>query len=127
MEFYGKVYSDFELIQSDFFEPDLHNAIVSSSCIFVNNFTYCAKTNLKLKDMFKDLEDGSRIVSSRSFCSSRYRINARTVDGKQFPNKISIKKTKYSRDLNTKHVRYSNGKKLSACQMVYSGNLKYDH
>ena len=88
MAFYGKMYSEFDLVQGDFFEPKYRNAIVSSTCIFVNNLEFCAENNLKLKDMLVELEDGAQIVSTRSFCSARFRINRRTRDGKN--NKVGI-------------------------------------
>ena len=88
MAFYGKMYSQFDLVQGNFFEQKYRDAIVSSTCIYVNNLEYCAQTNLKLKDLFSELADGARIVSTQSFCSARFRINRRTQDGKHY--KISI-------------------------------------
>ena len=86
MEFYGKVYSKFNLVEGDFLDTNFREQILASTIIFVNNFAFGPQVDQKLKDVFADLVDGSRIFSSKSFCALNFRITDRNLSGKHYCN-----------------------------------------
>ena len=82
MEFYGKIHSKFELVEGDFLDAKFREGILASTIIFVNNFAFGPEVDQRLKDVFADLTDGSRIFSSKSFCALNFRITERNLSGK---------------------------------------------
>ena len=81
MAFYGKTYSKFELVEGDFLDTKFREGILASTIIFVNNFAFGPEVDQRLKDVFADLADGSRIFSSKSFCALNFRITERNLSG----------------------------------------------
>ena len=79
MKWYGKCYSDYELIKGDFLSPEFSERINSSTVIFVNNFAFGPALNHQLKLKFQNLPDGVRIISSAEFCPLNFRINDRNL------------------------------------------------
>ena len=90
---YGKTYSEYKLYQGDFLDPEHYSAITSSNIVFVNNYAFgpevwtCSafclvlffQVDEKLKEIFKDLEDGTWIFSSKLLCSPNFRVSPRKV------------------------------------------------
>ena len=96
MEFYGKIHSKFSLVEGDFLDPKFREEILASTIIFVNNFAFGPEVDQRLKDVFADLIDGSRIFSSKSFCALNFRITDRNLSGKfqttyQIVSKLHVK------------------------------------
>ena len=82
MKFYGKIYSNFKLVNGDFLEKVHRPEILESTIVFVNNFAFGPEVDQHLKDIFADLADGARIFSSKSFCALNFRITDRNLSGK---------------------------------------------
>lgn len=79
MSWYGKTYGEYKLIKGDFLSEDHHKTIIGASIIFVNNFAFGPTVDHMLKEIFADLKDGARIVSSKSFCPLNFRITDRNL------------------------------------------------
>uniref|UniRef100_A0A915IHT8 Histone-lysine N-methyltransferase, H3 lysine-79 specific n=1 Tax=Romanomermis culicivorax TaxID=13658 RepID=A0A915IHT8_ROMCU len=77
MKWYGKRYQDFELIKGDFFDSKFRDMIMNSSLIFVNNFAFGPEVDHKLKLIFAEMKDGTKIVSSKAYCPINFRITDR--------------------------------------------------
>lgn len=76
MRWFGKRYNDYHLIKGDFLADEHREKINSATIVFVNNFAFGPTVDHLLKERFADLRDGTRIVSSKSFCP----LNFRTTD-----------------------------------------------
>lgn len=81
MKWYGKKYGAFEVIKGDFLKEDFRESITSSTIVFVNNFAFGPTVDHMLKEIFADLKDGARIVSSKAFCPLNFRITDRNLSG----------------------------------------------
>ncbi|XP_073969161.1 uncharacterized protein [Rhodnius prolixus] len=79
MDWYGKSYGDYLLIKGDFLTDEHRETITSASIVFVNNFAFGPTVDHKLKERFADLRDGTKIVSSKSFCPLNFRITDRNL------------------------------------------------
>jgi len=79
MKFYGKTYSPYKLLRGDFLVPEHKDKLGKANIIFVNNFAFGPAVDHKLKERFSDLPDGTRIVSSKAFCSLNFRITDRNL------------------------------------------------
>ncbi|XP_065572444.1 histone-lysine N-methyltransferase, H3 lysine-79 specific-like isoform X3 [Artemia franciscana] len=79
MKWWGKKYGEFQLIKGDFLHESRRELLVTSSIVFVNNFAFGPAVDHKLKELFADLRDGTRIVSSKAFCPLNFRITDRTL------------------------------------------------
>ncbi|KAF4532063.1 hypothetical protein B566_EDAN016135 [Ephemera danica] len=79
MRWYGKKYGEYRLIKGDFLNEENRQHIVSASIVFVNNFAFGPNVDHALKERFADLKDGTRIVSSKSFCPLNFRITDRNL------------------------------------------------
>ena len=64
--------------------------IQASTIVFVNNFAFGPEVDQHLKDIFQDLNDGTRIFSSKSFCALNFRITDRNLTGKLTLNHSSL-------------------------------------
>ncbi|KAK7873280.1 hypothetical protein R5R35_011346 [Gryllus longicercus] len=80
MNWYGKKYGDYSLIEGDFFDKSFRKVILDASVIFVNNYAFDAVTDYKLREIFADIKEGTQIISPRSLCSLNFRINQRNLD-----------------------------------------------
>ncbi|XP_068230537.1 histone-lysine N-methyltransferase, H3 lysine-79 specific isoform X6 [Palaemon carinicauda] len=79
MRWYGKKHSEYKLMKGDFLKKEHREAITGSSIVFVNNFAFGPNVDHMLKEVFADLKDGARIVSSKSFCPLNFRITDRNL------------------------------------------------
>lgn len=79
MRWYGKKHSEYKLLKGDFLKKEHREAITGSSIVFVNNFAFGPTVDHMLKEVFADLRDGARIVSSKSFCPLNFRITDRNL------------------------------------------------
>lgn len=79
MDWYGKKYSDFKIYKGDFLDEELKPALVESTIVFCNNFAFGPDLDHRLKEKFTDLQEGTRIVSSKSFCPLNFRITDRNL------------------------------------------------
>lgn len=79
MRWYGKSYSDYELIRGDFLSPENRHLIENASIVFANNFAFGPTVDHQLKQLFQEMRDGSRIISSRAFCPLQFRLTDRTL------------------------------------------------
>ncbi|KAL1117641.1 hypothetical protein AAG570_003956 [Ranatra chinensis] len=79
MGWYGKRYGSYELIKGDFLHEEHRDKIVSATILFANNFAFGPSVDHQLKERFADLKDGTRIVSSKSFCPLNFRITDRNL------------------------------------------------
>ncbi|KAK7074839.1 Histone-lysine N-methyltransferase, H3 lysine-79 specific [Halocaridina rubra] len=79
MRWYGKRHSEYKLLKGDFLKKEHREAITGSSIVFVNNFAFGPNVDHMLKEVFADLKDGARIVSSKSFCPLNFRITDRNL------------------------------------------------
>ncbi|XP_059477589.1 histone-lysine N-methyltransferase, H3 lysine-79 specific isoform X2 [Neocloeon triangulifer] len=79
MAWYGKSYGNYQIVKGDFLTEENKCKIVSSSLVFVNNFAFGPNVDHALKERFADLKDGTRIVSSKSFCPANFRITERNL------------------------------------------------
>jgi [histone H3]-lysine79 N-trimethyltransferase len=82
MAWYGKSHGKFEIMKGDFLTESNRTKITSASLVFVNNFAFGPNVDHALKERFADLKDGTRIVSSKSFCPMNFRITDRNLSGK---------------------------------------------
>lgn len=82
MRWYGKKYGEYHLIKGDFLNEENRKNIISATIVFVNNFAFGPNVDHSLKERFADLKDGTRIVSSKSFCPLNFRITDRNLTGK---------------------------------------------
>jgi [histone H3]-lysine79 N-trimethyltransferase len=82
MAWYGKSHGKFEIMKGDFLTEANRTKITSASLVFVNNFAFGPNVDHALKERFADLKDGTRIVSSKSFCPMNFRITDRNLSGK---------------------------------------------
>eukprot|EP00117_Sycon_ciliatum_P031386 scpid44403/ scgid0941/ Histone-lysine N-methyltransferase, H3 lysine-79 specific; DOT1-like protein; Histone H3-K79 methyltransferase; Lysine N-methyltransferase 4 len=79
MAWYGKRFTPFTIIAGDFLLDEFQDTITSSSFIFANNFAFGPHVNHQLKERFAQLEEGTRLVSSREFCPINFRITKRNL------------------------------------------------
>jgi len=79
MGWYGKKFSEYKIVQGDFFDLEYKKMVSESSIVFVNNFAFGPEVDHLLKEKFADLKDGARIVSSKSFCPLNFRITERNL------------------------------------------------
>ncbi|XP_069960918.1 histone-lysine N-methyltransferase, H3 lysine-79 specific isoform X3 [Cherax quadricarinatus] len=79
MRWYGKRHSEYKLMKGDFLKKEHREGITGSSIVFVNNFAFGPNVDHMLKEVFADLKDGARIVSSKSFCPLNFRITDRNL------------------------------------------------
>lgn len=79
MKWYGKKYGDYKLIKGDFLTEEHREKINQATIVFVNNFAFGPTVDHQLKERFADLKDGTRIVSSKSFCPLNFRITDRNL------------------------------------------------
>ncbi|KAF6214815.1 hypothetical protein GE061_009558 [Apolygus lucorum] len=79
MKWYGKCCSKFHLYKGDFLEKPYRDVILKSTIIFANNFAFGPEVDHHLKEIFADLDDGVRIVSSKEFSAINFRINQRNL------------------------------------------------
>lgn len=82
MRWYGKKHGEYKLMKGDFLKKEHREGITGSSIVFVNNFAFGPHVDHMLKEVFADLKDGARIVSSKSFCPLNFRITDRNLSGK---------------------------------------------
>ena len=82
MRWYGKKHSEYRLRKGDFLQTEHREGITTSSIVFVNNFAFGPHVDHMLKEVFADLRDGARIVSSKSFCPLNFWITDRNLSGK---------------------------------------------
>ena len=81
MNWYGTVFGEYKILRGDFFETEHREKITTASIVFVNNFAFGPTVDHKLKERVADVRDGARIVSSKSFCPSNFRITDRNLSG----------------------------------------------
>ncbi|XP_071522598.1 histone-lysine N-methyltransferase, H3 lysine-79 specific isoform X2 [Panulirus ornatus] len=79
MRWYGKKHGEYKLMKGDFLKKEHREGITGSSIVFVNNFAFGPHVDHMLKEVFADLKDGARIVSSKSFCPLNFRITDRNL------------------------------------------------
>lgn len=77
MKWFGKKFCDYQLIKGDFLSDEHREKINMATIIFVNNFAFGPAVNEALKQRFACLPDRVQIVSTRNFCSFKYRISDR--------------------------------------------------
>eukprot|EP01134_Creolimax_fragrantissima_P000510 CFRG0510T1 len=80
MKWFGKSYGPFELHQGDFLDSKWVDIIQKCTVVFCNNYTFPAPLNQRLKEIFVDLEHGTRIISSASFMPLNFRISDRNTN-----------------------------------------------
>ena len=68
-------------MQGDFLNKEHREWITSSTIVFVNNFAFGPTVDHMLKEVFADLKDGARVISSKSFCPLNFRITDRNLSG----------------------------------------------
>ncbi|CAB3364886.1 Hypothetical predicted protein [Cloeon dipterum] len=79
MAWYGKSYGKYTILKGDFLNEENRTMITSASLVFVNNFAFGPNVDHALKERFAELKDGTRIVSSKSFCPANFRITDRNL------------------------------------------------
>lgn len=79
MDWYGKKYSDFKIYKGDFLEDKFKPILTDTTIVFVNNFAFGPEVDHSLKEKFTDLQEGTRIVSSKAFCPLDFRLTDRTL------------------------------------------------
>ncbi|CAL4067690.1 unnamed protein product, partial [Meganyctiphanes norvegica] len=79
MSWYGKKFGEYKLMKGDFLSKENREIITSSTIVFVNNFAFGPTVDHMLKEVFADLKDGAKIVSSKSFCPLNFRITDRNL------------------------------------------------
>ncbi|XP_018022161.1 histone-lysine N-methyltransferase, H3 lysine-79 specific isoform X2 [Hyalella azteca] len=79
LAWYGKKHGEYKLVQGDFLQKQHREWITSSTIVFVNNFAFGPTVDHMLKEVFADLKDGARIISSKSFCPTNFRITDRNL------------------------------------------------
>ncbi|BES89605.1 Histone h3 methyltransferase [Nesidiocoris tenuis] len=79
MAWYGKRFSEFQLHQGDFLKKYYRPIIQQSTVIFANNFAFGPEVDHQLKNIFADLPNGVRIISSKEFSAINFRINDRNL------------------------------------------------
>ena len=82
MRWYGKKFGEYKLIRGDFLKKEHRETITKSTIVFVNNFAFGPNVDHMLKEVFADLKDGAKIISSKSFCPLNFRITDRNLSGK---------------------------------------------
>eukprot|EP01136_Pigoraptor_vietnamica_P012744 Opistho-1_new@52998 len=78
MAWWGKSYGAFELRRGDFLSESVRPRITEASVLFVNNFAFGPELNHSIRQIFPDLREGARIVSSLNFCPLNFRITERS-------------------------------------------------
>ena len=84
MQFFGKPYSEFKLMNGNFLDEKFRAIIQTSNMIFVNNFAFGPGLNHKLKERFATLPEGVKIISSAEFRPINFRITTRNITGLPF-------------------------------------------
>lgn len=79
MCWYGKTHGDYQLIKGDFLNETHREKVMNATIVFVNNFAFGPTVDHMLKEKFAEMKDGSRIVSSKSFCPLNFRITDRNL------------------------------------------------
>ncbi|CAD5111869.1 DgyrCDS1135 [Dimorphilus gyrociliatus] len=79
MSWFGKTFSEFEIIRGDFIDEQFRDSIREADVLFVNNFAFGPRVDLELKERFNDMKEGAKIVSSKAFCPLNFRINDRAL------------------------------------------------
>ena len=79
MKWHGKTFSPYRLEKGDFLLEDNVAKIGEASVIFVNNFAFGPNVDHKLKQRFSSLKDGTRIISSKPYCSLNFRLTKRNL------------------------------------------------
>nr|XP_027200889.1 probable serine/threonine-protein kinase DDB_G0282963 [Dermatophagoides pteronyssinus] len=79
LKWYGRKCSNFELFRGDFFGEEFKEMIYNANFIFVNNFAFGPEVDHRLKGYFQNLLDGSKILSSKAFCSLNFRFSQRNL------------------------------------------------
>lgn len=92
MNWFGKDFSDFNLIEGDFLNEQYRQTIENASIVFTNNFKFGEALNLKLVDRFSTLKIGSTIISTVCFRPPRFRTSHRNKDN--LANKLKIREIK---------------------------------
>eukprot|EP01137_Pigoraptor_chileana_P019866 Opistho-2@6449 len=80
MAWWGKSHGAFELHRGDFLHKDMHQTIIGASVLFINNFAFGPELNNSIRQLFGELKEGARIVSSLNFCPLSFRITERTAN-----------------------------------------------
>lgn len=79
MKWHGKTFSPYRLVRGDFLQEDSNAKIAEASVIFVNNFAFGPTVDHQLKQRFSSLKDGTRIISSKPYCSLNFRLTKRNL------------------------------------------------
>ncbi|CAF0866610.1 unnamed protein product [Rotaria sordida] len=80
MKWFGKTYSDCQIIQGDFFHENFRSILNSGNLIFVNNKSFSNDKNQNLKLRFYDLQSDCRIISTQPFGEPNSRVTARNIN-----------------------------------------------
>ncbi|VDO09437.1 unnamed protein product [Rodentolepis nana] len=80
MAFFGKPYQPYELIEGDFLSDEHRAVIENSTVVFANNFAFGPVLDYHLTQIFSDLQEGARIISSKAFCSRSKRLSDRQLN-----------------------------------------------
>ncbi|XP_076440940.1 uncharacterized protein LOC143280205 isoform X2 [Babylonia areolata] len=79
MSFFGKSHGQYLLEKGDFLVDNIRDRIESATVIFVNNFAFGPQVDHHLKNMFSNMKEGAKIVSSKAFCPLNFRITDRNL------------------------------------------------
>ncbi|CAK9303194.1 unnamed protein product [Gordionus sp. m RMFG-2023] len=79
MKWFGKKFHHYQLINGDFLDAEHIDLIYQSTIIFVNNFAF-REVNHKLKGLFGNLDNNTRIVSTYPFRTEYFKISDRNLD-----------------------------------------------
>jgi H3 lysine-79-specific histone-lysine N-methyltransferase len=77
LQWFGRSSGHFELKKGDFLSEQYKELIQNASVIFVNNIMFGSQVEHQLKQIFLNLRDGTRIVSSKKFCPINSRVTNR--------------------------------------------------
>lgn len=94
MRWWGKRHGEFLLIHDDFLNPALSDRIMSSTVIFANNYAFRPELNQRIKAIFFDLPNGTRIVSSLPYRPITHRINLHNVG--DFSSMLRVRRYRYN-------------------------------
>ncbi|EDV23106.1 uncharacterized protein TRIADDRAFT_58052 [Trichoplax adhaerens] len=79
MKWFGKSFCKYQLVKGDFLAPEYEGLIPKCTLIFVNNFAFGPAVDHQLKQIFANLVEGAKIVSSREFMPLNFRISSRNL------------------------------------------------
>lgn len=77
MDWFGKKYSNYKIINGDFTDAIHQPTIQASSIVYANNYSFESTLNLKLNELFKGMDHDALVISSKKLCSTGHSTHKR--------------------------------------------------